>query len=286
MIRIVQYIQPWEIDDFERVIVQLIKSSYSISNSKEIILDVTLNLDIVDWNVSKIPKQYFLDKFMVIAKQASIHYTVEFDTDTSICGCTDKRRSIETKEQDYTIWLDSDMYFPVTLLPYMVNATQIITESDYILSPQLIKYWDSSWDVLTNERYILEPFNHRDYFDTYKLDYDSQYNETYIKPNLSHIKFGGGWFNLFTNSIFKKIPLPIEIGPYGPDDTFISHCATYLKIPQFILTGQVVSEVGKLYESNYIKPYLSVNIQNKQKITDYELYELINKFILKNKKNN
>lgn len=285
MIRIVQYIHPWEIDDFERVTNQLIKSAYDVPNTKEIILDVTLNLDVVDWETSKMPRQYFLDKFKALEKRVAVHYTVEFDTDSNICGCTDKRRSIQYKSQKYIIWLDSDMYFPITLLPYMVAATQNITQPDYILSPQLIKYWDSSWDVLTNERYLQEPFNHRDYFDTYKLDYEVQHNETFININQGPIKFGGGWFNLFTDSVFKRIPLPIEIGPYGPDDTFISHCANFLEIPQFILTGQVVSEVGKLYESDYIKPFLSITIQDKQKITDSELSELIHTFILNNQKN-
>jgi hypothetical protein len=285
MIRIVQYIQPWEIDDFERQINQLIKSVYTIQHPKEIILDVTLNLDIVNWDTSKMPKQYFLDKFKSLEKRVSEHYTVEFDIDTNIKGCTDKRRSIQSKEQDYVIWLDSDMFFPTTLLSYMVAATQTLTESNYILSPQLIKYWDSSWDVLTNEKYLQEPFNHRDYFDTYKLDHEVQFNETSIKFNQGPIKFGGGWFNLFTDSIFKQIPLPTEIGPYGPDDTFISYCANVLQIPQFILVGQVVSEVGKLYESNYIKPLLSINIQDKEKITDSVLSELIQSFILKNQKN-
>ena len=87
------------------------------------------------------------------------------------------------------------------------------------------------------------------------------------------------------SSVFKKIPIPKEIGAYGPDDTFISHCAYALQIPQYILVGQVVSEVGKLYESNYIKPLLSINIQNKQKITDSELNKLIHTFILNNQKN-
>ena len=285
MIRIVQYIQPWEIDDFERVTNQLIKSAYTIEHPKEIILDVTLNLDIVDWETSKMPRQYFFDKFIAIEKRAAVHYSVSFDIDSNIKGCTDKRRSIQFKEQDYVIWLDSDMYFPTTLLSYMVAATQTLTEQSYIISPQLIKYWDASWDVLTNEKYLQEPFNHRDYFDTYKLDYEVQSNETSIKLNRGPIKFGGGWFNLFTDSVFKRIPLPEEFGSYGHEDTYILHCANALQIPQFILVGQVVSEVSKLYESNYIKPLLSINIQDKQKVTDSVLIELIQSFILKSQKN-
>jgi hypothetical protein len=285
MIRIVQYIQPWEIDDFERQINQLIKSSYDIENPKDIIIDVTLNLEIVDWDSSKMPKEYFIDKFTAVCKRAQTRYSVEYDMDVNIQGVTDKRRSIESKEQDYIIWLDSDVFFPATLLPYMVLATKNIDSEYFILSPQLIRYWDASWDVLTNKKYLSEPFNHRDYFESFGLDAECSNNETMLTSNLDRIKFGGGWFNLFSNSVFKKIPIPKEIGAYGPDDTYISECSNRSHVMQYILSGQVVTEVGKLYQTDYIKSLLNVKIQDKQKITDSQLGELIYSFILKNQKN-
>jgi hypothetical protein len=285
MIRIVQYIQPWEIDDFERQINQLIKSSYDIENPKDIIIDVTLNLEIVDWDSSKMPKEYFIDKFTAVCKRAQTRYTVEYDMDVNIQGAADKRRSTESKEQDYIIWLDSDIFFTTTLLPYMILATKNIDSEYFILSPQLIRYWDSSWDVLTNKKYLSEPFNHRDYFESFSLDSECSNNETMIMSNPDRIKFGAGWFTLFSSSVFKKIPLPKELGSYGPDDTYIAECANRSHVIQYILSGQVVTEVGKLYQTNYIKPLLNVKIQDKQKITDGQLGELIYSFILKNQKN-
>lgn len=275
--RIVQYIQPWEIDSFERQVNQLIKSSYSIEHPKNIILDVTMNLDIVDWNLSKLPRKYFVNKFDALKRRANVHFTVEFDMDSQIRGAADKRRSIQYKQQDFIIWLDSDIFFPTSLLPYMIMATTNIEANDYIVTPQLIRYWDSSWDVLTNEKYLTEPFNHRDYFDSFSLDNECVNNETTININ-QRIKFGGGWFNLFTDSIFKKIPLPLELGPYGHDDTYVTYCASVLQIPQYILTGQIVTEVGKLYDVDYIKPLLHVTIADKQKITDFEFTQLIKRF--------
>ena len=58
--RIVQYIQPWEIDDLERQVNQLIGASYSLGG-ETLILDCTLNLSnsLIDWQLSKLPKQYF-----------------------------------------------------------------------------------------------------------------------------------------------------------------------------------------------------------------------------------
>ena len=276
--RIVQYIQPWEIDSFERQVNQLIKSSYSIEHLKNIILDVTMNLDIVDWNLSKLPREYFVNKFNVLERRANVRFKTEFDMDSQIRGAADKRRSIQYKQQDFIIWLDSDIFFPTSLLPYMIMATANIEANDYIVTPQLIRYWDSSWDVLTNEKYLTEPFNHRDYFDSFSLDNECVNNTTSISRNAYGVKMGAGWFNLFTDSVLKKIPLPEELGSYGPDDTYVSYCASVLQIPQYILTGQIVTEVGKLYDADYIKPLLHVTIVDKQKITDSEFTQLIKRF--------
>jgi hypothetical protein len=276
--RIVQYIQPWEIDDIERQINQLIKSSYYIENSKNVILDIVLNLKVVDWDNSKIDCEFFIKKFKYLQTKASNYFTTEFNINTCD-GVTAARRNILNKKHDYIIWLDSDVFFPIQALPYLISATKEIKDVDYILSPQLIRYWDSSWDCLTADQFLSQPFNHRDFFDVYSLDSIVDGN-IYIKKN-DKIKFGGGWFNLFTNSLFQKIGIPEEIGAYGPDDTFISQCSMYLKIPQYILSGIIVTEIGNkfLQDKDYIKNLLHINILDKEKITDFELYKLIHNFI-------
>ena len=74
-----------------------------------------------------------------------------------------------------------------------------------------------------------------------------------------------------------------ELGAYAPDDTYLSYCGMKLRIPQYILAGTVVSEVGKRFLENkdYIKPLLKVKIQDKQKITDEQLNTLISEFYAK-----
>jgi hypothetical protein len=280
--RIVQYIQPWEIDDFERQIDQLIKSSYFLDSSDKIIIDCTMNLDIVDWDKSKLPSDYFTNKFNYLSTKANRKFIIEFDIDSSIMGVTDKRRSIQEKNQDYIIWLDSDLYFSIYTLSYLIQASKQIENSVYILSPQIIKYWDSSWDSIVADKYLSMPFNHRDFFDSYSLDFDSK-ESINIKINNSGVKFGGGWFNLFPNQIFKDIPIPQKIGAYGSDDTYLSYCSMHKKIPQFVLENIVVTEIGKLYLENkdYIKPLLHSKILDKQRINDTELSQLIQDFIIK-----
>ena len=276
--RIVQYIQPWEIDDFERQVDQLIKSSYYIDSTAKIILDCTMNLDVINWDLSKLPSEYFINKFKCLESRAANHFSVEFDTNSEICGVTSKRRSASLKQQDYIIWLDADLYFSVYTLPYLIQATRQITDPIYILSPQIIKYWDSSWDSIVAKKYLSMPFNHRDWFDSYSLDYEAS-EEINIKQNTS-IKFGGGWFNLFTSNIFETIPVHVEIGCYGPDDTYLTHCSLINGYKQYILENVIVSEIGGKYLKNkdYIKPLLSINISDKEKITDNTLIDLINQY--------
>lgn len=275
--RLVQYIQPWEIDDFERQMDQLIKSSYFINDDVNIIIDVSMNTNIIDWSQSKISLELFEKKFNYINTKLSYYYNTEFSINDSK-GAADKRRQCILKQSDYTIWLDSDIFFSVYTLPYLINAAINIDSFDFILTPQLIRYWDSSWDCLVNHKYINMPYNHRDFFDVYSLDstFDSPAS---LKTN-NTIKFGAGWFNLFSSNLLRKIGIPDEIGAYGPDDTYIAECAKILNIPQYILENVVVTEIGNkfLVNKDFYKELLSTKIKDKEKISDYELYILINKF--------
>lgn len=277
--RIIQYIQPWEIDDLQRQIHDMIQSSYLIADDATVIWDVTMNTDIVNWETSKLPIEYFTSKFKYLKTIVDYYFTAEFNIDNSIKGCTDKRRNIINTKQDYVIWLDSDVYFSKLNLPYLINATQHINDELYIVSPQIIKYWDDSWNCLVNSQFINEPYNHRDYFDLYSLDNICSGNDITIKQN-THIKFGGGWFNLFTNKVFEQIIFPDALGSYSADDLYVMLCSAKLNIKQYILEGIVVSEIGNkyLHNKNYIKPSLDIKISDKQKISDFEFEQLVRKF--------
>lgn len=284
--RIVQYIQPWEIDDFERQVNEIIYATYDLPENIELIWDVTLNTSIVDWTKSSISEDYFIQKFNYLEKILSFYIKTEFDTDIIIQGCCDKRRICQNKKQDFTMWLDSDLFFTPNTLNALVNYALTLSDSyeKFILTPEIVKFWDDSWDVITNKHYINESHTYRQTFDCYSL------TNTIIKENQEYNlkinkvpKFAGGWFNLFTNSVFELIPLREEIGAYGPDDTYTMYCSHILEIPQFVIEGCIVSEIGGKYKREYLKNSLEITTTDRKRISDQQLLDLTKEFYEKNK---
>lgn len=284
--RIAIYIQPWEIDDLERIIRHLILSSYYIDKTDTVILDVTMNVSdiLIDWKSSTLDKNYFSSKFLYLNTVASQYFKTEFDTDATIQGCVDKRRTSNAKKHDYIIWLDTDVFFSVYTLPYLIQSTKQITDINFVLSPQIIKYWDNSWDCLTYHEFLTQPTNHRDYFDMYSLDSIVSGTSKQLIVN-SQVKFGGGWFNLFPSNLFQEINIPIEFGSYGWEDLYVMICSNFLKIPQYVIQGVIVSEIGNtlLNNKNYYKPFISSNTVPFNKISEEQFKIIVSNFIRKNK---
>jgi hypothetical protein len=280
--RIVQYLQPWEIDNFERQVNKLIESSYYIENAKSIIWDVTLNLSIVDWKSSKIPKSYFIDKFSYLQQIVDYYYTAEFDVDETIQGSGDKKRICAEKLQDYTIWLDSDIFFPTQTLPMLIRSTEQIDETRYILTPEIVRWWDASWDCIVNKKYLTHPHEMRMSFDIYSLE--STVDEEMQIKSIEQLKFGAGWFTLLTQQVLKEIKIPTEGGPYGVDDTYFMICGKMIGIKQYVLSGITVAEMSTRFLKNkdYIKPLLDVKISDKTRISTAEFNNLIQKFYNEN----
>ncbi len=279
--RIIQYIQPWEIDDFERQIHTMLLAKHYIQSDDIIIWDVTLNISdtIIDWNSSKLPKSFFVEKFKYLQKLVNQYYVAQFDTDDKILGCTDKRRSCQSKEHDFVIWLDSDIYFSHLTLPYLIISSKTVTTSCFMISPEIIRYWDSSWDSIVNKQFLTEPHNHRDYFDSYTIEHLIQTDDARLKSNPT-IKFGGGWFNLFSADVFEKIPLPIELGSYASDDTYLMLCAKKHNLQQLVLTGIFVTEIGNRYldGKDYLKNHLVITHKDRNRISEELFYKLVNKY--------
>ena len=276
--RIVQYIQPWEIDNFERQVNQLILASYYIENPKNIIWDVTLNMSIVNWNTSKIDKSFFVEKFKYLQTIVDYYYTTEFDMDETIQGSGDKKRICSEKEQNYSIWLDSDIFFSIQTLPMLIQSTEQITEDRYILTPEIVRWWDASWDCIVNEKYINEPHEFRMTFDIYSLE--SSIDSELSLKRLNQLKFGAGWFTLLTKKVTDEIKIPIEGGPYGVDDTYFMICGTAVGIPQYVLQGVTIAEMSTrfLINKDYIKPLLDVKIQDRERPTQEQFNQLIQNF--------
>jgi hypothetical protein len=252
--QIIIHILPHEIDWFEWQAKQL-KISNCYINDK-VIIDATLNLNLVDWNESKLPKQFFIDKFLQI-KELLHEYELLFDIneDGTCLGIDDKRRdSIRKYTPDNFIYLDCDVIFKTETLALLINAAKIIDNEFYIISPQTPKLWDQTWDVLVNKLYQNEEYGfEKKIMDPYSL-LTQDYGDITLMP-IDNFKFGGGWFNLISAKLLQLTDIPDSFGPYGRDDTYVMYCCEIMKQKQmnpqqYIVKNLVIAE-NYIYRDNF-----------------------------------
>lgn len=284
--QIVIHLLPYELDHFEWQSKQFKLGSNFLSSDDKIIIDATLNLNLVDWNQSQLSKQFFIDKFNQIKALwdwAETKFIV--DENNKCLGCDDKRReSIRTSAADNILYLDSDIIFKPESLSYIINGARALDNEYYIISPQIYKLWDDSWDSLVNDN-----FKHlkasQDYLtiDPYKIiSYGS--DDVNIET-IPEFKFGGGWFNLISTKLLKLTDIPDSFGPYGIDDLYVMICCDIMKqknynVQQYILNGIIVAENLKYRQDPYKNLLYLINKQSEFRAqAENNLQIEINKFI-------
>jgi hypothetical protein len=264
--QIVVHLLPHEIDWFEWQSKQFKLGNYYIQD--KVIIDVTLNLNLVNWNQSQLPKQFFIDKFNQIKTLwdwAESQFII--DEENKCLGCDDKRReAIRSTIADNILYLDSDLLFRPELLSYMIEAAKAINHDYYIISPQTVRMWDNSWDVITNKDYLTDPASMETYYSKDPFKVIANPPENINLTPINQFKFGGGWFNLLSTKLLKLTDIPDSFGPYGIDDLYIMICCDIIKnkgyqVQQYILENAVVIENFK-YRWNPYKEYL--HLINKQ----------------------
>ena len=285
--QIVVHLLPHEIDWFEWQSKQFKLGSYYIKD--KVIIDVTLNLNLIDWTQSQLPKQFFIDKFNQIKTLwdwAETQFIV--DEDNKYLGCNDKRReAIRSTKADNILYLDSALYFQPELLHYLMESAKLLDQEHYIISPQTIRMWDSSWDVLTNKKYLSTPANLDLYYSNDPFQIISSPIEEINLSLINKFKFGGGWFNLLSTKLLQLTDMPDSLGSYGVDDLYVMVCCDVMKqkgynVQQYVLEGVIVVENFK-YRWNPYKDYLHlINKQDEfRKQAENNLNIEIQKFINK-----
>ena len=258
--QIVVHLLPHEIDWFEWQSKQFKQGSYYIND--KVIIDVTLNLNLIDWNQSQLPKQFFIDKFNQIKTLwdwAESQFII--DEENKCLGCDDKRReAIRHTIADNILYLDSDLLFRPELLSYMIEASKVINHDYYIISPQTVRMWDSSWDIITNENYLTTPTDMETYYANDPFKVINEYTSDIELTPIPQFKFGGGWFNLLSTKLLKLTDIPDSFGPYGIDDLYVMICCNLMKqkgysVQQYVLKNAVTIENFK-YRWNPYKTYL------------------------------
>tara|TARA_X000001382_G_scaffold120247_2_gene101658 strand:- start:348 stop:1274 length:927 start_codon:yes stop_codon:yes gene_type:complete len=267
-LQIVVHCLPREIDQLERVLDKLHESSFYLSPKARVVIDVTLNLNdaYTDWSTSILDKKFFTTKFNFLEKKASWAYkTLFYVDDIGKClGINDKRRnSIRSvdSEVNYIMYLDLDVFFSKVNLAIAFQAFDQIPNEYQIISSQLTKLWDQSWDVISSSMFKDSSYNQWKEIDPYSIEFivDSNTSNFSISP-INTVKFGGGWFNIFSTNLLEFIDIPDSLGPYGLDDTFIMEGSKLMQakgydLVQYVLQGAIVCENIKYELYNY-NPYL------------------------------
>lgn len=258
--QIIVHLLPHEIDWFEWQAKQLKIGSCYIED--KVIVDVTLNLNLVDWNNSQIPKQYFIDKFYQIKQLFDWCETIfEIDENNKCLGIDDKRRnSIRKHNPDNFIYLDCDIIFKPETLALLISSAKTVNDDYYIISPQTPRLWDFTWDVLANNIYLNEQYGFEKIIDPYSI-LNTDYGDIFLSP-INVFKFGGGWFNLISSKLLKFTDIPDSFGPYGIDDTYVMYCCDIMRQKQltpqqYVINNLVVAENYK-YRDNPYYQYLSI----------------------------
>lgn len=255
---------PHEIDELENTLNQLRRASYYLGKTNEWVLDVTMCLadDMVNWNQSSLPKQFFIDKMLKLS--SSVDWCQKyFKVEDSIKGCVSQRKqTLETHtDADFYIWLDTDIIFDERTLAYFENVLPIVSQqTNYsIVTPEIVKIWDTTWDCLVNENYINNTLNYHKTNDPYKdsgikgdISLEPISNSF---PNQPRFKFAGGWFTCISGDLLRRVGIPESFSHYGYEDTFVMWGAeklmktTDINIQQYKIKNLVVCENYK-YRNN------------------------------------
>lgn len=263
---------PWEIDYALLTFSQLKKSSYHLNPEDKIYIDVGLNLSsyIINWEQSKLPKQFFIEKFNSIIESLDFAQvnTVVYQED-KLWGHLDLERSQIDNNIDYYISICPDMWFHEHLLFYLVEYAKQIKNKYFVITPEIHKLWDSTWDEITNKNFINIPFNKWDKTNIFDIQNIANNLEEPHIDLANNFKYAG-WFDLYSKSFIEElVPIPEDWQGYGPWDYYGMLVSDYAKknnvdVEQYILRNQIIFEYhpdknNKNDYSNYYKDFLTLN---------------------------
>jgi hypothetical protein len=241
---------PWEIDHALLVVDKLKRSIYYINEEDKIYIDTALNLSpqIIDWEKSSLPKEFFIEKYKVldtILKENFIHKPYIFDEDR-VYGCLGTAKQSHSPEMDCYIGICPDVDFSEHLLYYLIESSKQVSNKYFVISPQIYKCWDSSWDILVNDKFQDIPYEECIDTDTYKIKHLClDLDEPSLQP-INSFKFAG-WFDLYSKNFYETlVPILDEWTGYGAWDLYSMTACDIAKqykvdVQQYSLNNQVIN---------------------------------------------
>ncbi len=287
-IKIVYPFMPWEMDYALFSFSQLKKSLYYIPEDIEIIVETDLNLSshVVDWDNSKLPKDFFIEKYNSISTLLKGYkHNKKIYEGNKFYGHLDTQKAAVETEIDYYITLYPDVLFDEKLIAYYCEAIKSIPNKYFIITAQTTKMWDSSWDIITNSLYHSIPYNDWQQKDCFDIIHDQTNSDQEIKLTPLPISKFAGWIDLVNKDTYEKlIPVWEEWEGYGGWDYYGMLVTDNFKrlggdFQQYLLEGQTIVEwttgfIGHPLVNSY-KKFLTLNkVENqgeifKQKVLGY-----------------
>jgi len=262
---------PWEVDYALLQFIQLKKASQHLLND-DIYFHIGLNLSshIVDWNKSKLPKEFFINKFNATLKMLDwakeVNVTI-YEGD-ELWGHLDLEKTQIDSKIDYYMSVCPDMWFHEHTLFYIIEAAKQIKDKYFIITPEIHKLWDWTWDELVNENYQNIPYSDWNKSDIFEIQSRVLEGEPYLQQT-SRFKYAG-WFDLYSKDFLELIPVPSDWKGYGPWDYYsmlISEIAIKkgMDIKEYVLKNQIIFEYhpNKEDKSNFADYYKDLLLLNK-----------------------
>ena len=282
---------PWEVDYALLQFIQLKKASQHLLND-DIYFHIGLNLSsyIIDWNKSKLPKEFFINKFNATLKMLDwakeVNVTI-YEGD-ELWGHLDLEKTQIDPKIDYYMSICPDMWFHEHTLFYIIEAAKQIKDKYFIVTPEIHKLWDWTWDELVNENYQNIPYSDWNKSDIFEIQSRVLDGEPYLQQT-SRFKYAG-WFDLYSKDFLELIPVPGDWKGYGPWDYYsmlISEIAIKkgMNIKEYVLKNQIIFEYhpNKEDKSNfadYYKDLLSLNkIENQRQVVESKFPYYIEQWI-------
>jgi len=286
---ITSFIMPHELDDLERVLVDLNKASQYIKGENySFYISLSVSDYLIDWSTSKVDKQFFIDRFNSLKPLTNWAGSSVMQIREEVMGAFQCKQYAHKEITDAThfIWLDTDICFDDRILHYMESGIDMVEDSKiekYFITPEIVKYWDTTWDCIVNSNFINHPL---DYCKTNNPFVDSgEIGDVKLEVVTNNVtgqpktKFGAGWFTLLSKPLLDRIPLPESMGAYGPDDTFLMWGIEKLNqkgenIYQFKLNNYIVCE-NYIYRDRKHYDSLITRIDRKEefKKTAYSVFQ-------------
>lgn len=280
---------PWEVDYALLQFMQLKKASQHLSDDIYFHIGLNLSSHIINWNESKLPKEYFINKFNTALKMldwAEDVNVIIYEGD-ELWGHLDLEKTQMDPKIDYYLGLCPDMWFHEYTLFYILESAKQVKDKYFIITPEIHKLWDWTWDELVNENYKDVPYEDWNKSNIFEIQ-SRVLGEPYIQQT-TRFKYAG-WFDLYSKDFMELIPVPDDWKGYGPWDYYsmlISEMAVKngVDIKEYVLRNQIIFEYhpNKEDKSNfadYYKDLLSLNkIENQRQVVESKFPYYIEQWI-------